>query len=116
MISTEILILLITNIIAPIITGTVTWFQAKKKYNSEVDANVIANMKQSLEFYQSLSDDTKKRLDTYVEKNMQLEQEMSELRKQMLTLTMNICLDLTCKHRILEQKKEVLKEDSNADN
>jgi cell division protein FtsB len=26
MISTEILILLITNIIAPIITGTVTWF------------------------------------------------------------------------------------------
>lgn len=102
--ATEVIVLLITNLVAPIITGSITWLQAKKKYNSEVDSNVISNMKQSLEFYQSLSDDTKKRLDQYVEKNVQLEKEMADLRKQMLTLTMNICLDLTCKRRIIEKE------------
>lgn len=96
----EIVVLVITNILAPIITGFVTWLMAKKKYNSEVDNTVIGNMKESLEFYKQLSDDNRERLSEVLRKNDMLEKEMSDLKTQMLNLTLNICMDLTCKHRI----------------
>ena len=40
-----------------------------------------------------------------MKKNDLLEKEVSELRKQMLNLTMNICMDLTCANRVREQLK-----------
>ena len=99
----EIIILIITNILAPVITGFATWLMAKKKYYSEVDSTVIANMKESLDFYKQLSDDNRERLKEVLNKNDQLEKEMSDLKTQLLNLTMNICMDLTCKHRILSK-------------
>lgn len=101
----EITVLIITNILAPIITGFASWLMAKKKYYSEVDSTVIANMKESLEFYKQLSDDNRERLKEVLDKNDKLEKEMSELKSQMLKLAMNICMDLTCKNRILESKQ-----------
>ena len=101
----EITVLIITNILAPIITGFASWLMAKKKYYSEVDSTVIANMKESLEFYKQLSDDNRERLKEVLDKNDLLEKEISELKSQMLKLAMNICMDLTCKNRILESKK-----------
>ena len=101
----EITVLIITNILAPIITGFASWLMAKKKYYSEVDSTVIANMKESLEFYKQLSDDNKERLKEVLGKNDQLEKEVSELKSQMLKLAMNICMDLTCKNRILGSKQ-----------
>lgn len=101
----EITVLIITNILAPIITGFASWLMAKKKYYSEVDSTVIANMKESLEFYKQLSDDNRERLKEVLDKNDQLEKEVSELKSQMLKLAMNICMDLTCKNRILESKQ-----------
>lgn len=100
----EIIILIVTNILAPIITGFATWLMAKKKYNSEVDNTVIGNMKESLEFYKQLSDDNRQRLSEVLKKNDQLEKEISDLRTQMLNLTLNICMDLTCRNRILSKK------------
>ena len=96
----EIIILIITNILAPVITGFATWLMAKRKYNSEVDNTVIENMKNSLEFYKQLSDDNRERLSRVLEKNEQLEKEVSDLKSQVLNLAMNICIDLTCKRRI----------------
>ena len=65
----EITILIITNILAPVVTGFASWLMAKKKYNSEVDNNVIENMKKSLEFYKQLSDDNRERLSRILDKN-----------------------------------------------
>jgi hypothetical protein len=65
----EITVLIITNILAPIITGFASWLMAKKKYYSEVDSTVIANMKESLEFYKQLSDDNRERLKEVLDKN-----------------------------------------------
>lgn len=94
------------------LSAIVTWLLAKKKYNAEVDNNVIENMKQSLEFYERLSDDNKARLTEVLEQNKQviennrkLEEDISDLRKQMLALTTKICLDFTCKHRQTEPKE-----------
>lgn len=100
----EITILIITNILAPVITGFASWLMAKKKYYSEVDQTVIGNMKESLEFYKQLSDDNRARLTEVLQKNDRLEKEISDLRTQMLNLTLNICMDLTCRNRILSKK------------
>lgn len=90
------------GLLTTIISSWTTWFFARRKYNSEVDLNLVEKMEKSLEFYKSLSDDNKNRLEEITERNNELEKEVQELRKQVLNLTMNICMDLTCSHRIRE--------------
>lgn len=102
---TELLITGGIGFASTIVSGWVSWIFARKKYNSEVDHNLIENMENSLEFYQKLSDDNRARLEEMAERNRVLELEVQELRKQMLNLTMNICMDLTCANRIREQLK-----------
>lgn len=87
------------GIITTVISGWTSWFFARKKYNSEVDNNLIENMQQSLEFYKKLSDDNKNRLDEVLKRNAELEQEIKDLRKQMFSLMNSICTDLTCQLR-----------------
>lgn len=90
------------GLLTSIISSWTTWFLARRKYNSEVDLNLVEKMEKSLEFYKSLSDDNKNRLEEITERNNELEKEVQELRKQVLNLTMNICMNLTCSHRIRE--------------
>lgn len=105
MIDTSILITGGIGILSTIASSWITWFITRKKYYSEVDHNLIENMENSLEFYKKLSDDNRARLEEMAERNKALEIEVQELRKQMLNLTMNICLDLTCANRVREQIK-----------
>lgn len=102
---TELLITGGIGLVTTIVSGWVSWVFARKKYNSEVDHNLIENMENSLEFYKKLSDDNRARLEEMAERNRVLEVEIQELRKQMLNLTMNICMDLTCANRVREQLK-----------
>lgn len=87
------------GIITTVISGWTSWFFARRKYNSEVDNNIIKNMQQSLEFYKKLSDDNENRLDEVLRRNAELEQEIRDLRKQMFSLMSSICTDLTCQLR-----------------
>ena len=102
----EVVITGIIGVISTIISGGTSWIFARRKYNSEVDNNLIANMQQSLEFYKQLSDDNKSRLEEILKRNEQLEREVSELRTYMFGLMANICLDLQCTHRMKEDKKK----------
>lgn len=102
---TELLITGGIGLVSTIVSGWVSWVFARKKYYSEVDHNLIENMENSLEFYKKLSDDNRARLEEMAERNKALEVEIQELRKQMLNLTMNICMDLTCANRVREQLK-----------
>ena len=63
-------------------------------------------MDDSLEFYKKLSDDNRARLKELMERNKALEERVQELSDRVLTLTMNICLDLTCSRRIREEKNK----------
>ena len=87
------------GIITTVISGWTSWFFARRKYNSEVDNNLIENMQRSLEFYKKLSDDNKNRLDEVLKRNAELEQEIRDLRRQMFSLMNSICTDLTCQLR-----------------
>lgn len=87
------------GIITTVISGWTSWFFARRKYNSEVDNNLIKNMQQSLEFYKKLSDDNENRLDEVLRRNVELEREIRDLRKQVFSLMNSICTDLTCQLR-----------------
>lgn len=87
------------GIITTVISGWTSWFFARKKYDSEVDSNLINNMKESLDFYEKLSTDNRERLEEVLKRNAELEQEVGELRKQMFNLMSSICIDLTCQLR-----------------
>lgn len=87
------------GLITTIASGWTSWFFARKKYNSEVDNNLINNMKESLDFYEKLSTDNRERLEEVLKRNAELEQEVEELRKQMFNLMGSICTDLTCQLR-----------------
>lgn len=115
MIDLDVLITGCTGLFTAIVSSWLSWFFARKKYNSEVDLNLIEKMEKSLEFYRSLSDDNKARLEEMAERNAELEKEVQELRKQVLNLTMNICMDLTCANRIRETVRKYGKSKSRLD-
>ena len=87
------------GLITTIVSGWTSWFFARKKYNSEVDNNLINNMKESLEFYTRLSEDNNLRLDRALSRNEELEKEVKELRQQVMGLMTSICTDLSCQIR-----------------
>ena len=87
------------GLVTTIVSGWTSWFFARKKYDSEVDNNLINNMKESLDFYKKLSTDNTERLEEVLKRNAELEQEAGELRKQMFNLMGSICVDLTCQLR-----------------
>ena len=49
------------GLITTIVSGWTSWFFARNKYDSEVDSNLISNMKESLDFYEKLSTDNRER-------------------------------------------------------
>ena len=115
MIEYDVLITGGVGLITSIVSSWAAWFFARKKYNSEVDLNLVEKMEKSLEFYRSLSDDNRTRLEEITERNNELEKEVQELRKQVLNLTMNICMDLTCANRVRETVRKYGKSKSMLD-
>lgn len=101
MIQTEIIIALI-GLLSTILGSWASWFFARKKYNSEVDNNLIVNMQKSLEFYMKLSDDNKERLNEALKRNDQLQEEVIQLRAQVYTLMNSICYDMSCQLRKMQ--------------
>ena len=88
------------GIITSVVSSGTAWFFARKKYNSEVDSNLINNMKESLDFYEKLSTDNRERLEEVLKRNTELEQEVRELRKQVFEVMTKICLNLECSVRV----------------
>lgn len=101
MIDIGIIVTAVVGIITTFASGWTAWFFTRKKYNAEVDNSLLENLQKSLNFYKNLSDDNRQRLETMLERNSKLEEEVLNLRKQVNDLAMSICLNLTCKVRQL---------------
>lgn len=104
------------GLVTTIVSGWTSYFFTRRKYNTEVDNNLIENMKKSLEFYDRLSDDNRERLEEVLrrnenleERNRILEKEVAELKTQMLNLMSSICVDLTCQVRKTQQLSKTRK-------
>lgn len=111
-IDVQVIVTGVVGLITTVTSGWVSWLFAKKKYNAEVDSNVIENMKQSLEFYAKLSDDNKMRLEEALKRNDFLEEEIRQVRQQMFELMNNICYDMTCELRARTAKKLTKEKDT----
>ena len=106
MFDNEVLLTAGIGVITTIASGWASYFFTRKKYNSDVDLNLIEKMQGSLDFYMKLSEDNKRILDETLAKleesekrNDALENEIRELRNQMFTLMTQICADLSCSAR-----------------
>lgn len=98
--STDILITGCIGLITSILSAWTSWFFARKKYNTEVDSNYIKNLQEALTTYDTIINHNKTEIEFLIKKNDSLEKEVSDLRKQILDLALNICMDLTCKRRL----------------
>lgn len=87
------------GLVTSIASAWTSWFFARKKYNTEVDGNYIENLQRALATYDSIIEHNKKEIEHLMVRNDELEKEVSELKKQMLDLAMNICMDFGCKVR-----------------
>ena len=101
---TEILIAVI-GVVSTTAGSWLSWFLARKKYNSEVDSTVIANMQQSLNFYKELSDDNKARLQDLQDKNKALESEVASLREQVFQMMQALLKKEVSTNKKLKSKK-----------
>lgn len=81
------IIAIIGGIVTTILSGFTSWFFAKRKYNAEVDNHLITNMQESLDFYKTLADDNKMRLESVLQENAELRREVDEMRGQLVRLT-----------------------------
>ena len=128
--ATEILVLLLAGdgILAGTISSVVTWLLTRKKYNSEVENGNIQNMQEALEFYKTISDDYKRRLEDEIKghnaevaelkaENAELKKELREqekrfderlvaqqreitlMKNQMLSVYSQVCLNFKCLER-----------------
>lgn len=94
-----VIITAIIGIVTSFTSSWITWYFTREKYNAEVDNTVIDGMKESLEFYQKLSDDNRRRLEVILSRNSNLEQELNDLKNRVIQLTTTICTDLSCQLR-----------------
>lgn len=78
------------GIVASSVSAWVSYIFTKRKYKVEVDNATIQGMKDSLEFYKTLSDDNKQRLEELRQENLELRRELEDLRRQMIDLTLHL--------------------------
>lgn len=90
---TNIIITTLCSVVSSVITGSVSFFIAKRRYNVEVDHAEIQNMKDSLDFYKQLADSNQKILTEILTKseelansNIRLILEVQNLKAQVSTL------------------------------
>lgn len=87
-----------------LLTTITSWLLAKKKYKADVDHTVIENLQEALKTYDDIIKHNRTEIEILMKDNEDLRGEISDLRKQVLSLTLNICMDLRCDRRIREHQ------------
>ena len=110
---TEIITALVT-LFCSTVSGAVTFFFTKRKYNTEVDSQQIQNMDASFDVYRKMMEEAlssqkrtmentieaqDKKIDMLQRENDSLKAQVSQLQMQMLNILGSICLDSTCRLR-----------------
>lgn len=117
----EIIVTGAIGLVSTIVSSWASWVFARRKYNSEVDSNLIHNMQEGLEYYKQLSDDNKARIKAVLDENKQLfddnkqlRKDLEELKSQMNKLATSICYDLSCQLRKREYSTLNMEENEEA--
>lgn len=98
-------------------SGASAWIShyfTRKKYKAEVESETIAGMRNALEFYKSLSDDNRAKLEELKRENLELRKEIDSLRTQLQDLTMHLNTNYAFLSRADLRAKQLFNNDSNA--
>ena len=87
------------GIVTTFCSGFFTFLFSRKKYNAEVDSNVISNMQESLEVYQNMVKDLGKKLDVYSKILDKNRMEVIKLKNVVIKMIGKICTVESCKNR-----------------
>lgn len=101
------------GLLSTVVSGWVSWFFARRKYNTEVDSSEIENLKKALEFYKNIVEDNNEKLKFYIRLSEANRLEVYRLKGIVHRLLNNSCLDTTCAKRKFftqEEIKEILGE------
>ncbi len=99
------------GILTTITSGWVSWFFARRRYNTEVDSNEIENLKKALEFYEKIVKDNNEKLQLYITLAEDNRIEVYRLKGVIHRLLNNSCLDSKCTKRSFyteDQIREIL--------
>ena len=96
----EVLITAAVGLLTTVGGSVTTWVLGRRKYNSEVDQSNIKNMQEALEFYKTISDDYKKRLEEEIQSH---NAEVEELKKESAELRLE---NIELKKELREQEKK----------
>lgn len=88
---TDYIITPLVSTLMSVITAVVTHVLTKRRYHTEVDGSVIANMSESLAFYKTICDDNKKRLDEVINKSNSMQSEIDRLRAYITSMSRITC-------------------------
>jgi len=102
--STEIIIALI-GILATGVSSFLTWLFARKKYNAEVDSQVIQNMNNLLDFYIKLCDDTNRRVLEIQRENDSLREKVEKIETRLVRLQGKACYRERCQDRVFDDRQ-----------
>lgn len=96
---TDYIITPLVSTLMSLITAVVTHILTKRRYHTEVDGSVIANMSESLAFYKAICDDNKKRLDDVINKSNSMQTEIDRLRAYITSMLCVTCDINNCTQR-----------------
>ena len=112
----------LTGLFCSIISGIVTFFFTRRKYNSEVDSQQIKNMGDSFDTYKRMMESNleaqkeamemvimsqNQKIDLLQKENDSLKSQVSQLQQQMINILGSICLDATCQLRKMNFQSDV---------
>lgn len=102
------------NFVNPIVTlittsaaSILSWFLAKRRYNSEVDTNEIENLKKSLEFYEKIVEDYNTKLQFYIKLAQSNRIELYRVKGILYKILNNSCTNNMCTQREFYSESEI---------
>ena len=105
---TEIIIALV-GVVCTGLSSWFTFFLTKRKYNTEVEAQQIENMKQSFDAYKTMMEETVKaqnqRIDILQRENESLRNQIGQLQSQVLNYMLGMKLGIGDVQQSLESNK-----------
>ena len=96
----DVIITAIIGVCTTAASSLITWLFSKRKYNAEVDNNVISNLQQSV-------NDLNERLDFYIKLAEDNKNEMFKVKNVLYSVINKSCTDASCTKRKLYSDEEL---------
>ena len=103
----DVIITAIIGVCTTAASSLITWLFSKRKYNAEVDNNVISNLQQSVETYKIIVNDLNERLDFYIKLAEDNKNEMFKVKNVLYSVINKSCTDASCTKRKLYSDEEL---------